>query len=439
MLVVCLLAIEWRLGLQCLIPTGFCWWIYRRERQRRLRGREVADSHVETEVGFLAEGLHKTRLVRGYGVEEFEQQRFQQHLGRLNQESQLGRRQERWLLLTGAMLLLAGGVLVSLLIGLRVLSPVHSIPLASGAALAATLGLLMTEVPRLERTLAQQSVLFLAAERVYRYLDEIPEVSQAVGARFVEPIAKSITFEAVGYRRDQKQLLQGLDLKLTAKSQIALVSLDPHLPRTVAYMLPRFIEPSAGRVLFDGQDIAWGTLESIRAEVIYVGGDDPVLNGTVSENLLCGDPRYTTQDASEAAKLAHAHSFIMRLPQGYETVLGEHGTTLQPGQAFRLSLARAILRNPAVLIIDEPTDPLDEGTKSLIDDAYQRLCANRTIIYLPSRLTTVRRCDQVVLLHEGKVEAIGKHSDLRKNSDLYRHWDYTRFNAFRRATGDLEG
>src|SRR5690606_10288662 len=122
----------------------------------------------------------------------------------------------------------------------------------------------------------------------------------------------------------------------------------------------RFIEPTRGRVLFDGEDIAWGTLESIRTEVIYVGGDDPVLSGTVLENIVCGDNRYSLQDAIEAAKLVHAHKFITQLPQGYETMLGERGEQLDVGAAFRLGLARAALRDPAVLIIEEPTVLLDE-------------------------------------------------------------------------------
>jgi ABC-type multidrug transport system fused ATPase/permease subunit len=201
-------------------------------------------------------------------------------------------------------------------------------------------------------------------------------------------------------------------------------------------LLPRFIEPTQGRVLFDGQDIAWGTLESIRAEVLYVGGDDPVLNGTVAENLICGESRYSLNDATEAAKLAHAHSFIVQLPQGYETVLGEHGLTLLPGQAFRLNLARAILRNPAVMIIEEPNVLLDEDTKGMIDDCYQRLAHNHTLIFLPSRISTVRRCQQVVLLHEGRIEAVGTHSELKRDSELYRHWDYIRFNSFRRLGED---
>ena len=438
LLVGLILCLDWRLGLQCLIPAGFCWWVYRHERNRRSREWELADSHVETEVRFLAEGLKKTRLVRGYSIEEHEQQKFQQHMDLLNRESQQGRSHERWLHATGGMLLVLGAMLILLLIGLRVTAPVSPIPLAAGLVMVLILIILSLEIPHLEQVVSQQSVLLLVGGRVYRYLDEIPEVGQAVGAKFIEPLARVITFESVGYRRGDKQLLTNLDLKIAVESQTAIISLDEQIPKLVAYMLPRFIEPTSGRVLYDGQDIAWGTLESIRAETIYVGGEDPVLNGTVLENLQCGDPRFPLQEATEAAKVVHAHSFIMKLPQGYETVLGEHGEQLTPGQAFRLGLARAILRNPTILIIEEPSVLLDEDTKTMIDDAYQRIAQKRTLIFLPSRLTTVKRCTQVVLLNDGKIEAIGTHSELKKNSELYRHWDYTRFNTFRRQLGEAD-
>ncbi len=187
---------------------------------------------------------------------------------------------------------------------------------------------------------------------------------------------------------------------------MALVSTDPQEARAVASMIPRFLEPQRGRVLFDGEDIAWGTLESIRAEAIYVGGNDPCFTGTVSENIRCGDAKYDIQAVMDAAKLVHAHQFIQKLPLGYETVLGEGGHRLTPGQSFLLGLARAIVRNPAVLIIDEPNTTLDQATKDSLDDTYQRIQGSRTVLFIPSRLSTVRRCDKVIVIGDGQVEAI---------------------------------
>ncbi|WP_437187284.1 ABC transporter transmembrane domain-containing protein [Planctomicrobium sp. SH668] len=429
-----ILIIDWKLGIECLVPTVACWYIFRFERSAGVRRRQVAESHAETEVRFLAEGLKQTRLVRGYNMEEFEQSLFQQHLTRMTHESQTGRRLERTALSTARFVLWIGLTLVLVLISLRVISELQPLPLASATAMILALLIFAIELQSWDRLSQHRQDLVASGDRIYRYLDEIPEVGQAVGAKFIEPVSKSIVLESVHYQHQGQQLLRGIDLKIPAKSQVALVSLDPLLPKAVAYLLPRFIEPTRGRVFFDGEDIAWGTLESIRTETVYVGSDDPVLSGTILENIICGDKRYTVQDAMEAAKLVHIHGHISSMRQGYETLLGNRGELLDAGTAFRLGLARAALRDPAVMIIEEPKVALDDDTKALIDDAYQRLSARCTMIYLPSRLTTSRRCDQVVMLHDGLIEGIGTHQELTKASELFRHWDYVTFSSVSRRT-----
>jgi ATP-binding cassette subfamily B protein len=278
-----------------------------------------------------------------------------------------------------------------------------------------------------------------AADRIYRYLNQIPAVSQAVGAKFLEPVQRSIVFEAVSYTLlNKRKLLDGVDLRLAAGEVIAVVSFDPLEARALACMLPRFIEPQSGRILFDGEDIAWGTLESLRAESVYVGGADPFFTGTVAENIICSHSSYTLPDVTEAAKTAHAHNFILKLPQGYETVIGEHGERLDAGQGFRLGLARAVVRDPAIMIIEEPNEAMDDDTKSLLDDSYNRIVRGRTVVFLPSRLSTLRRADTVVFLHHGTVESQGSYAELVKGSSLFRHWEYMRFNQFRRELEPAE-
>ncbi len=186
-----------------------------------------------------------------------------------------------------------------------------------------------------------------------------------------------------------------------------------------------------GQVLIDGQDLRRVTLESLRAEAVVVCGDEPVFNTTVLENITVGQSDLTKQDAIEACKVAHAESFIRQLPKGYETHLGHQDSLLDAGQRFRLSLARAIARNPALLIIQEPVAALDAETKAILDDTYQRICNGRTMIFLPSRLSTVKKCDRIVVLHHGRVASDGRHEDLVRSSELYRHWEYMRFNVFR--------
>jgi ABC-type branched-subunit amino acid transport system ATPase component len=188
--------------------------------------------------------------------------------------------------------------------------------------------------------------------------------------------------------------------------------------------------------MIDGEDVAWVTLESLRAETVFVAADDPPIEGTVFDNIRGGQSDLTLQQVTEAAKTTRAHNFIVKLFHGYETVLASQGETLDVGQRFRLGLARAIVRNPALMIIEEPSGTLDEDTKTLLVDAYDRICRDRTVIFLPSRMSTVRRTDQIIVLHEGKVVAFGPQAKLVTQSPVYRHWEYLNFNEYRHDTDE---
>jgi ATP-binding cassette subfamily B protein len=148
--------------------------------------------------------------------------------------------------------------------------------------------------------------------------------------------------------------------------------------------------------------------------------DDLMFTDTVANNISCGDPQYNLPLIIEAAKLAHAHQFIEKLPYGYETVVGEHGRTLKPGERFRVALARALLRDPSILVIEEPNGPVDEDTLALLDDTLERAAHGRTIIFLANRLSTLRHMDRVFLLRNGRLEASGSHRDLWQNNEHYR-------------------
>ncbi|MGE3317037.1 MAG: ABC transporter ATP-binding protein [Planctomycetaceae bacterium] len=438
LLVLLAFLIDWRLAIVSLTALGLLWWLVRREKRRFEAGRRLEEDRSESELRLLAESLRKTRIVRGYGMEDFEHEQFQKHLDRFRDSVATVKARERWYLWACWILgMLSVGVIV-FWVGLKVLLPSET---SQGLSLSSALLFMVTllcmpgalealwDLPERRRAAAG------SADRIFRYLNQVPAVGQAVGAKFLDPLAKTLLLESITFGGpNHRKLIDNLSLKLKAGEVTAVVSFDPLEARTLAYLLPRFIEPQSGRVLFDGEDIAWVTLESLRAEAVFVGGSDPLFTGSVLENVRCGNTDYSLQDVTEATKRTHAHSFILRLPQGYETILGEHGEQLDVGQAFRLGLARAILRNPALLIVEEPTTALDDDAKSLLDDAYNRILRGRTVIFIPSRLSTLRRADRIIFLHRGKVEADGKHSDLVKNSPLYRHWEYTHFNEFRRET-----
>ncbi len=431
------LIVDWRLTFYCLVPllTAVALWHY--ERRRELAAQLMTEAETAVDLRLLSEGFHHPQLIKGFGMEQFEHERFRKHGHRLSDRRITGYRNAAGTRRLSRFLSIGFIAIAIYLAALRILSPdnpADGISLAKGLLCVFSLAVVAPSLSALWQLYVDRDALSRLHAGVKRYLSEIPEVGQAVGARFIEPVSKSIAVEGVTYTYQSRAVLEKLDLTISAHSTIAIISPESVTARVFAQLLPRFIEPQVGRILFDNQDIAFGTLESLRAETGYISGRDSVLTGTIIENLTCGDSAISLPDATEAAKKSHAHNFIQRLPQGYETVVGERGVTLDSGECFRLAIARALLRDPAVLIIEEPEIALDDDTKSLIDDSYARLCPGRTVIFLPTRLSTIKRCSRVVLLREGSIVADGKHADLVRNSEEYRHWEYTQFNVFQRRT-----
>jgi ATP-binding cassette subfamily B protein len=271
-----------------------------------------------------------------------------------------------------------------------------------------------------------------SATVVFDFLDRHGGVGQAIEAEFMPLLTKTIQFDKVSLREPGtgRTLLTNVSFTIKAGEKVAIVGPDEMEKHALVYLLPRFLDPSHGEVRIDGKDLRWVTLDSLRAQIAMVLQHNLVFNDTVANNIGCGDPSYNLQRVIDAAKLAHAHQFISKLPQGYETVIGEQGEPLKLGEMFRIALARAILRDPAILVIEETRSPLDDDTKGMIDDTLQRVLPGRTVIFLPHRLTTIRNCDQVFLFYEGKLEASGDHRELLNSSDLYRHLQYLEFNEF---------
>ena len=214
------------------------------------------------------------------------------------------------------------------------------------------------------------------------------------------------------------------------------MGLDEDAKQALVCLIPRLIDPQSGRVLIDGHDLREMTLESIRAQVATVLQADLVFTDSVAANIGLGDPRFELPLIIEAAKVAHAHHFIQDLPHGYDTVIGPLAHYLKPDEQYRIALARAILHDASIVIIEEPNVPLDDATKQLLDDTISRLGQGRTLIFLPHRLSTIRSCSQVIVIHNGRVESVGNPRQLQGESKLYRHLQYVEFNQF--AAGEIE-
>jgi ABC-type multidrug transport system fused ATPase/permease subunit len=257
-------------------------------------------------------------------------------------------------------------------------------------------------------------------------------------ARFLSPLQESITFEDVSVDGPRgRPLVEGVSATLPCGSRTAIVGLDEAAKLAVACLVPRLLDPSRGRVRIDGVDLREVTLESLRAQVATLFQADLVFSDTVLANIGLGDPSYGLPRIIEAAKLAHAHQFIQDLPDGYETVIGPLGEPLTGDQMFRIGLARAFLHDPSIVLIEEATTPLDPEIKPLIDDSIDRLARNRTLLFLPHRLSTIRRCDQVLVLHEGRLVDAGPPRELHTRSRVFRHLKYLEFNPYA-AGGEVE-
>jgi ATP-binding cassette subfamily B protein len=211
-----------------------------------------------------------------------------------------------------------------------------------------------------------------AAVALFEFLDRRGDVGQVVGAEFLPPLARQIEFDEVSLREPGggRLLLEGVSLTIQAGQRIALVGSDDLEKRALVYLIPRFLDPTSGEIRIDNHNLRWVTLDSLRAQIAIVLQHNLVFNDTVANNIGCGDPSYSLPQIIEAAKVAHAHQFIQKLPQGYETLIGEMAQDLDIGRQFLIALARAVLRDPAVLIIEEPARTLDDDTKALLDDTF---------------------------------------------------------------------
>jgi ATP-binding cassette subfamily B protein len=268
-----------------------------------------------------------------------------------------------------------------------------------------------------------------ASVALFKFLERPGEVGQVVGAEFLPPMSQQLEFDNVSLREpgSSRMLLQDVSLAVPAGQRIGIVGPDNLEKHSLVFLIPRLLDPTSGEIRIDQHNLRWVTLDSLRNQISVVLQNNLVFHDTVANNIGCGDQQYTLPQIIEAAKMAHAHHFIQKLPKGYETAIGELGHALPGSQQFLIALARAILRDPAIVIIEEPEQPLDEDTKSLLDDTLARFLPGRTAIFLPHRISTIRSCDRIYLLRNGRVEAQGEHRELLSGNPLYRHLHYLEF------------
>ena len=259
-----------------------------------------------------------------------------------------------------------------------------------------------------------------ASAKVFEFLELPEEVAEKPDAGILPPFSRSVIFEDVWFGYDNAEpFLQEVSIEVQAGEVVALVGPSGAGKSTLANLIPRFFDVSRGKVLIDGHDIRDVTLDSLRSQISMVTQETILFNDTIRNNICYGRPNVTEADLERVARASLAWEFIEQLPQGYDTVIADRGERLSGGQRQRISIARALLKDSPILVLDEATSELDTESEQLVQKALANLMVGRTVIVIAHRLSTVRRADQIVVIERGRVREIGTHRDLIERGGIY--------------------
>jgi len=260
-----------------------------------------------------------------------------------------------------------------------------------------------------------------AGERIFDFMDREPEIQKAPDAIELPPLADQIEFRGVQFSYDGKTpVLADVNFVARKGQTVALVGASGSGKSTLVNLILRFYDPQQGAILIDGQDIRNVTPTSLRRQIGLVSQETILFSDTVAGNITYGDKDATREDVISAARKAGAHGFITGLPDGYDTRIGGGGMDLSGGERQRIALARAILRNPAIMILDEPTSNLDSANERLIQEALDEFCLGRTTFVVAHRLSTIRGAALILVLDDGRIRASGSHEELMRTNATYR-------------------
>ncbi|MFH2138321.1 MAG: ABC transporter ATP-binding protein [Candidatus Omnitrophota bacterium] len=311
-----------------------------------------------------------------------------------------------------------GGVLVLYYGGREVVSG----NISSGIFILFLAGLLSLIRPcrRLSEVHGINQQAIAAAKRVFSVLDTPIKVVESKGSIEIPPIKEDIVFDNVEFGYNDEIILKNINLKVKKGEVVALVGPSGVGKTSLVNLIPRFYDPTAGRVLIDGTDLKEVSFKSLRKQIGIVTQDLVLFNNTVKSNIAYGREEATKEEIITAAKTSEAHEFIMNLPEGYDTIIGDMGMKLSGGQKQRLAIARAIINNPPILILDEATSQLDAESTRLVQEALDNLLVNRTAFVIAHRLATVKKVSRIIVLDEGGVAEQGSHEELLAKNGLYK-------------------
>ncbi len=396
----------------CILLPAF--FISKRLRQITTRSQEKMGD-INT---ILFEIITGMRIVKAFSMQDYEYNKFKgenksfyklamKSVKRINIISPINE-------LTSAIYL----VIVLYLAGKQIIS--GSISIGAFSAFLGSVLLMIKPIKRLSKVYAVIQQALSSATRVFDILDTETYISQKKDAVNQPTLKYNILLEHAWFKYDKDYVLKDITLQIKQGEIIAIVGPSGVGKTTLVNLIPRFYDPSKGLIKIDGIDLKDITLKSLRDQIGIVTQEMLLFNDTVLNNISYGSQRFSRADIIKAAKIANAHEFVIKMPKGYDTVIGERGFRLSGGERQRISIARAVFKNPPILIFDEATSQLDTESEQLVQEAIDRLMHGRTVLVIAHRLSTITHANRIVVLNEGRITEIGTHQQLINKGGLYR-------------------